>query len=78
MMDHFRHSYTALKKVPLGNRSEIATRKIPTNILFLWLAIKKAKSFVLLRYILPLLRLVRIIYLLNAQDLTLKKTKMFQ
>lgn len=78
MMDLFRYSYTALKKLPLGKGSEIVTQQTSTNILFLWLAIEKLKSFILLRYILPLLRLARIIYLLNAQDMSLKKRKMFQ
>ena len=73
-----RHSYTALKRLTLGNRSEITFQQILTNILFLSLAIEKAKSFALLRYILLLLRLARSIYPLNAQDKILKKTKILQ
>lgn len=43
MMNQFKH--TALKKLPLGNGSEVATQQIPRNVLFFTACNRERKKF---------------------------------
>lgn len=45
MMDHFRYSYITLKKLPLGNGSEVATQEIPKNVIFFMACNRERKKF---------------------------------